>query len=291
MSIAVQVNSKPSNSTDALFRAWGSMISTQLAAAGMVLVADSGDLDWTTILAPIAASTAAGYEIWRFADALQAAKPVFFKLEYGSGAAAATPALWITFGSGSDGAGTLSGTLSTRMSLPSGSSYTTNNQTSYFSGDTGRFVMGLWMQGTGVATTTATLVAFERSVDGVGAPTGDAVLFVAVHGTGTLKQVAWNTTTGPTTAVETSLGAMGPSVGSGSSGSQVSVYPIFHTQGSFFNPGLNVMAYFNADIPAISTLSITLYGVVHTFVTLGAVVVSIGMSRAATTTSLMMRYE
>jgi hypothetical protein len=290
MSLAASANSKPSNADDAKFRVWGLMISTQLAAAGLVQTADSGQINWTTVTAPIAGSTAAGYEVWRFADALQATKPVFFKIEYGSGAAATTPALWITFGSGTDGSGTLTGTLSTRMSLPASGSYTTNDLTSYFSGDTNRFTMALWLAGTGAAATYALFVSIERSVDGAGTPTGEAVLFVAVNGGTGVKQVAWNTTTGPTTTVETSLGAMGPSVGTGSSGSQLSVYPVFHTKGAFFNSILNAFAYFQSDIPSPAAISFTVYGATHTYLPLG-VPVSPTLPRAATAASLLMRYE
>ncbi len=290
MSLAASANSKPSNASDALFRVWGLMISTQLAAAGLVDCADTGSVNWTTVTAPAGANTAAGFEVWRFADALQSTKPVFIKIEYGSGVATANPGLWITIGSGTDGSGNLSGALSTRMQIGVGGAYVTNDLTSYFSGDTNRFSMGLWVQGAGAGSTYAAFLSFGRSVDGAGAVTGEAVLFCA-HSNSAWKQVAWNTTTGPTTTVETTIGAMGPSVGSGSSGSQLSVYPIFHTKGEFFNPGLNALAYFNADIAAMSSVSFTIYGATHTYLTLGSTMVSVSMARAAGTTSVMMRYE
>ncbi len=100
------------NTTDAFFRAWGSGISAALAAIGLVQTADTGQINWSTVTRPLADLTAQGYEIWRFNDALQSTRPIFIKIEYGAGAATGTAvsaALWITVGTSSNGAGTITG--------------------------------------------------------------------------------------------------------------------------------------------------------------------------------------
>jgi hypothetical protein len=100
----------PTNATDAEFRDWGSKLSDALAAVGMVKTADTGQIDWATVVKPAAISTYQGYEVWRFNDTLQATAPLFLKIEYGSGVSVATrPGLRLQVGKGTNGAGTLTG--------------------------------------------------------------------------------------------------------------------------------------------------------------------------------------
>lgn len=109
--------------TDADFRTWGSEISARLGSGGLVKTSDTGQINWTTVAKP-ASPTYQGYEIWRFADALQSSVPVFIKVEYGSGGATARPAIRISVGSATDGAGTFVGAKTTSQAVDSGSSKT-----------------------------------------------------------------------------------------------------------------------------------------------------------------------
>lgn len=102
--------------TDAGFRAWGSALPAGLASAGLVQTADTGQIDWATVTRA-AANNSAGYEIWRMDDAMQATKPVFFKLEYGSGSTSSVPCMWLTVGGGSNGSGAITGTYLPRALL------------------------------------------------------------------------------------------------------------------------------------------------------------------------------
>src|SRR4051812_43985318 len=87
--------------SDALFRSWGSGLSAQFAAMGLVKTADTGQIDWSTITTPVASSQKMGYEIWRFNDALQATKPVFIRIDFGSSIGGSTiPGLWSWIGTG-----------------------------------------------------------------------------------------------------------------------------------------------------------------------------------------------
>lgn len=103
------------------FREYVQKIHDALAASGLVQTADTGQINPATVNAAGATGTSQGYEIWRFADGEQATAPIFFKVEYGSGASSITrPSMWITMGSGSNGAGTLTGQLTTRTTIASG---------------------------------------------------------------------------------------------------------------------------------------------------------------------------
>jgi hypothetical protein len=140
--------------TDTEFRAWGSAISAGLAAAGCVQTADTGQINWSTVVKPASAGVMAGYEIWRFNDSLQATAPVFFKIEYGaSAAAAANPDVWVTVGTGSNGSGTITGTalagvagaLTTRREFLSAAQSTpATTSACYVYGDTSSVAVVLW---------------------------------------------------------------------------------------------------------------------------------------------------
>lgn len=115
----------PANTTVTDFRTWGSAVSAALAAVGMVKTADTGQINWATVGLP-QVNTAAGYEVWRFADTLQATAPVFFRVEYGAGAVANVPQMWLTVGKGSSGAGVITEELVARIPLGRGASGNTN---------------------------------------------------------------------------------------------------------------------------------------------------------------------
>lgn len=108
--MATTTYSTPMNtSLDADFRAWTKDISDNLQALGLTKTTDTGQINFTTVLRPAVANTAAGYEIYRFNDALQATAPVFFKIEYGIGSNANMPMMWVTVGTGTTGAGVING--------------------------------------------------------------------------------------------------------------------------------------------------------------------------------------
>lgn len=162
-------------------RAWAQKVHDALVAVGMVQTSDTGQINLATVTAPSAAATAAGYEIWRFNDALQATAPVFFKLEYGSGSAAANPQLWITVGKGSDGAGNITGTLFSRRSGISGG--TTNGNpagtgTGYASSGAG-CCLALLPFAEGFTGIRQPGFILERSRDDLGNATASALVLVA----------------------------------------------------------------------------------------------------------------
>ncbi len=97
--------------TDAKFRTWGSTISAGLTAVGLTQTADTGQINWASVTKPVATGTQAGYEIWRFNDTLHSTKPIFIRIGYGSGAVASgnSASTWITVGTGTDGAGNITG--------------------------------------------------------------------------------------------------------------------------------------------------------------------------------------
>jgi hypothetical protein len=274
---------------DAEFRAWGSAYAAKWASMGLVQTADTGQINWGTVTKPAAINTVAGYEIWRFNDALQSTYPIFVKIEYGTGASAANAGLWISASSGTNGAGTLTGITTTRTQVVCATA-TATAINHYWCGDTNR--LGVAVLGTTAATSMGAWI--ERTLDASGAVTSEG-LTVVYRASSAWSQQAWNYTTGPYTAAEASLAAMGPSVAPwGVYGTQLSIYPVYHSKGIFMNPGMNVLVFDASSVGQSSIITFTMYGASHTFLTLETPEFGTagrgGFSSAANATA-MMRWE
>jgi hypothetical protein len=162
------------HTTDAQFRAWGLELSNALQAAGFVKTADTGQINWATVVRP-AINTSAGYEIYRFDDALQGTYPIFFKLEYGATTSATVAAMWLTVATGSNGAGTLIGQSTSRVQCTaiSATASTTTAYATYIC-HKGGFGGVMWKCGAiATAPTAAGFFTICRTVDDTGAETGD----------------------------------------------------------------------------------------------------------------------
>lgn len=94
--------------TDAWWRRFKDF-SDFLTAAGFPKTADTGQVNWTTVTAPVAQSTYNDYEIRRFDDGAQSVNPVFMKIGFGYHTISTyqNPHFRIEFGSGTDGAGNI----------------------------------------------------------------------------------------------------------------------------------------------------------------------------------------
>lgn len=163
----------PTNATDAEFRAWAQFIHDTFNLA-WVQTSDTGQINLTTVTAPGAPNTSQGYEIWRMNDSLQGTFPIFVKVEYGSGAAALTPAIFLTIGKGSDGSGTITTIRFARTRLSSG----TNNVAahSYFGSAATNRLSGCFGTGT---TCRALVLGIERTKDSSGNDTTEGLLLIS----------------------------------------------------------------------------------------------------------------
>lgn len=175
--------SAPTNTTDAQFRDWGSKFSAALAAVGMVQTADTGQINWSTVLAPTAVSLKMGYEIWRFNDSLQATHPLFLRFDYGSNSSAKEhPAIYFAIGKGSTGAGVLTGAY-TNMASAVSQTFTTSTTTttSYVSSvDGSSLCWSLWPAV--VFGQNSCMFTLERQRNSSGAPAGNSWGIVQLNG-------------------------------------------------------------------------------------------------------------
>jgi hypothetical protein len=264
-----------SNSTDALFRAWVQFIEDLIVTTGgWTNTTDTGQMTISTATHPGGSTTKVGYRVYHMADTLQSTSPVYMRIDYGSAGAANNPAFWVTIGTGSNGAGTITGIAfnggaSASPTVATGSSGT-NACNSYGSASTNR-VQGLLFVRSGA--NDLMIFSIERTKDSSGADTGDGILFAfsADGGTG-LNRTQFvvlagggqpPTETGVTAALSNqSTSAFSSNVGIG--------IPIFF-KGIAQQPGTGTIVLNSGDFLAEASVAMSLYGASVNFQTANSV--------------------
>lgn len=162
---------------DQAFRTWIQGISDGLAAVGLVQTADTGQINIATVTSTLGSGNVIrGYQIWRFSDPLQATAPVFFKIEYGSQANGNGPAIWLTVGKSSDGAGNINTVVSRRHNWGSASGQVNTSSPLLISSD-GSGVVVLMTKGfQGGSPSWDMAFIIERSRNADGTPNGDGLM-------------------------------------------------------------------------------------------------------------------
>lgn len=104
------------NETEGSLRQWVGDFLDLLDGAGFVRTDDTGQVDPETV--PHGGTTAGqyAYAVYRFDDALQATRPIFFRIDLCT-SAATNHALRLTVGKGTDGAGNITGVLRPQVGL------------------------------------------------------------------------------------------------------------------------------------------------------------------------------
>jgi hypothetical protein len=232
---------------------------------------DTGQVNWSTISSvPTYGSTV--YEIWTMADSLQSTTPVFVKIEYANSNYTG-PLILFTVGGGSNGSGTITGTLVTNRLNPwsyTGNSqcagdYGTNTYACWASGDTNRISILMWQ------TNSAQAEGFwiERSHNTSGADTGEYIMagnasaqgyaYLGV-GLGTLIGAQSRLLYLPTMTIADGV------TNSGSFNGTVSCNPIWPYLGQVGNPCLGALCAQAADVAEGATVTVQHYGASHTYV-------------------------
>jgi len=249
-------------SNDAEFRVVGKALSDAIAAVGGIAKLSAGDssgqIDWTSVTRPVAINTSAGYEMYKFADTLQATRPVFIKIEFGTGAAGNYIQWWVTIGFAHNGAGTLSGLTSTRTALPTSQNWgLTAFGTSRLSADTNRFTWMLCHDISGF-NIQARGFSVERTHNSDGTDSTYGIMLVTCQQTTETYQVV--TPEMGVISNESTGSMLMPSTGHGSAGGYTSVYPLFFTAGLFLNPSLCLFGVFKQNVTVGVLFSVTVLG-------------------------------
>lgn len=270
--------------TTATFRAWGSAISAALTAVGLVQTADTGQINWTTIASPVGSATSAGYEIWRFNDTLQATKPIFIKIEYGTGSTVSTPQMWVTVGTATDGAGTLSSapgtgtSISSRLTLGSTSNSVSGSPTGncYVTTPDSSVVAALLWAGVH-ASWGGMFFLVERTRDADGTPNGDGYILIASKSGAsndsqvTFEQRHFSSLLAPVQKGSVlAPGQADAALSSATDGTTLYPVPVFTGfTWRLGGPSKAVVSIGKGDVPANNTFSMSMYSAARTFVSAG----------------------
>lgn len=254
---------------DATFRAWGSGIAAQIAAMGLVQTSDTGQINWATVARP-GIGVLAGYEMWRFADSLQATKPVFIRLDYGIATAVNDrPRIIARVGTATDGAGTLTGQVGISASLFTSTSKSAGVvMPSLCSGSTSRLNLFTGVELAGGANIWGTMIFVERTKTSAGVDTGDGivtwfasfntVVYQAIPFAGTIPAAAITNPAISLAAVAGAVSSVGPNV---------AISPTIACLGKAYFASW--AAYISTDLSKLMTYSVDHLGAVRTMLPLG----------------------
>lgn len=254
---------RPTPADDVQFRDCVQKIRDAITGLGWVRTADTGQIDTATVLKP-AASTPAGYDIFRFDDALQATAPFFLKIEYGLGSGTNVFGWWITIGTGTNGAGVLAGNVSVRFAMQGGSDVGVSRSCT-FAGAANRLAIVLFENH--VSTNSAMGLVIERSHADNGSDTGERVDMV-LTGPSATAQFHMLPSVGQFTvpAQQAYLPILLPTSGSALKGTDVGVFALFPNQaGPLRNPMFGFLACLSGDVALGSEVPISMYGVTRTY--------------------------
>lgn len=277
---AFTYTSAPNNASSATFRAWGSLIGPNIETGGWVKTSDTGQINWTTVDLPASINTSAGYEIYRMNDSLQATAPCFMKLEFGTGSATSSPAIWITIGTGSDGSGNITGALLTRYQMVGTGNHITSS--CYLGIASNRLSVVLW-----ASANYCLSFSLERTHNSSGADDATGFLFFfAKQGS---RASAYLPNSGSIPAMQTAWNSCVPPSGSGALAPDIFTYPVRCWRPGETMPSFNTIAYVSTDFSNLVTINVTGYdGVSRTYLTLGSI---LGNSTYGGTGYVAWRYE
>ena len=198
-------NSPVDHTSDAGYRTWGLQLFNEFDAINpgiLTRTADTGQANWVTATRP-GVNTYTQYGDWKL-DEGGGITPLYIKLEVGTGPSATGPGWRLSVGTGTNGAGTLTGFVTTTLlchvnSVPSS---TVTNRASYISCDNGHLAIG-WKVG---ATAQGGMCCFAimRSVDPAAAITSVGVVVVGLNNPGSAGLAAAGRSISLTTGVQIS---------------------------------------------------------------------------------------
>lgn len=251
------------------FRTYGNAISQAFANAGWTQTSDSGQANWSTVIAngTANATQTVAYELWKMNDALANLVPCIVKIEYRTTVNTNSPTLFLQLGSGSDGAGTLTGTISPNVAVRSTPG--ANAWTWYIRGDSDSITLGLWSN----ASATPSGFCIERTKDANGNNTANGIHMcawgVSSAGLGLVGlQMYWHPSMG-SPGLESSLGIFTQVAAQlNGNGTTAWLYPLYNSRGIFMNPMFNVLMAPTGLITPNSPFTFPFYATNRTFLPL-----------------------
>lgn len=270
--------------TDGLFQTFCTALDTNILGFGWLATSDTGQINPATVTHP-AANADAGYLVYKTNDGLTT---VYLKIIVGLDGGN-RPRLTINVGTGTDGAGTLTGNTGTATVLRGNVPDPTQLA---MSGSSGRLtiVYGTLTGGSDVGYG----LSIGRTVDTVGAPNDNGVeVFIRTFDV-IYQQFIPKVGNGVVPAQETGWRAIFTRATSGILGTHIRYgHPCTWGETINNNPTLCVMLWGRSDFApgAATTKSLTLYGTTHTFLLDGDDAGGVIWSGAGNSSRCAWRYE
>ena len=258
----------PQQTTDGQFQAWVAPTDAAIISIWGARTADTGQINTATVTHPTLANEKQGYSIYKTLDTLDGTQSIWWRIDYGSGSAATIPSVWITLGTGSDGAGTITavgGSVFGPLQIQGAASATVYR--SYVSGTNAgaraRLCVAMFAGVTGSADTTANFFwSIERSKNAAGADTAAGVIFLsaAILAASTRSQY-YKPLAASQPLIENVWCAATPKTGGTMiDGLLVGVAAPVPLSPAPQQPGANTLVAFNTDFTPFQAFVFTLYG-------------------------------
>lgn len=289
--------------TELAWQSWIAAVSDTLNAV-LTRSADTGQINRAAYPTRPAINNYAGYEVFAFTDTLQATKPVFIKVEYGLGGTTTLPTLRYTIGTGTDGAGTMTGRSYQSVQGLSGGGGATFSLFSAAEDGYAMFLGGVDPLNTSSDSNQITYFVIERTRDFDGTPNGDGIAWWMRSSSNRVENSTVLTYDGvgggdPTPTFDLRAGIpnpLGPK--SALKGDTAYAFPIAPHTGWPHAPSQAILACWATDFPRLQEVVLPHYGVSMTFLSLGTALSSstvylgsTGVALAITGVSALFRWE
>jgi hypothetical protein len=257
-----------SNTLLADFQGWVMFIHNLLVTTGgWVQTADTGQMTTPPAAAPTAANQQLCYAVYRMADALQATAPIFMKITYGSGnfgTGTPVPSFWVTLGTGSNGAGVITGIFyngaSNLNSTVTASSNATSLCNSYGSADVDRVHLLMFVR---AGADDCMYFSLERTKDATGATNSDGVIMI--WGRGNCSQIQYLMRVGAIPPQENGLSVIMSNFATSAFSANVGIGLPIPMKGFAMPPGTGIVLVNGSDFVAEANFQMSLYGATRTY--------------------------
>lgn len=260
---------KYANDTDARFKQWGQGLSNKISIGGFFAqTGDAGQIDWTSNPAHPSAGDRVYYEIWKTVDALSSTSPIYMKIIYGGSTTSNIPVIQLKFGTGSDGAGLLTGNVTTAQDLyTTGAALDLGDTTLEcdFAGGPGYFSCLMWRTHSNGSVPQGFVI--ERALDSSGGYRDAYTTVLLNAGTVSNPHISHIFKPGGGSVKNDQYASTIYDINSsGAYGSNTAVYPIFPMLGLPDNPLTALVCVKPADQTEGATFQMVVYGVTRTYI-------------------------
>lgn len=247
---------------------WG-VIAAQIAAV-LSRTSDTGQVNWTTV-ASDNPTLGRDYEVFSFADPLQATAPIVMRFDYVGGNSPGTTGLYVTVGTSSDGAGNIGGLTIPRHLLTSFYPGAVTRYAYTSNGDGSLFTLAYNLDPAGASTGGAGLLVIDRCRNPDGTPNGQGFMVwrwtsdsATTTAWGGLYNKQFALAAGAQSAVDWNSNLYVPNgwnLQSAFSGANSYAFPVFTYAGPVVGGASQaIMGGFMADFPRDSEINMSLYG-------------------------------